>query len=273
MSYATVLVYVDADGEPEHRVRLASSLAGKFNATLIGFSARMLRPPFTAEGVVIQDLTEADFKELRTVLAEKEGWFRKVGGADYRKIEWRSAVDFPTESLAREARSADLVVIGQRRRMGDVYNSLAPGEAILKVGRPLLVVPEGTSELRAEHVVIGWKDAREARRAVLDAVPLLQEAARVTIAEICRPGEEDAARERVGDVARYLERHKIKAGPQVIGHRDDPDAAHLIRIAQEERADLLVTGAYGHSRLGEWMFGGVTRELLTSSPICCFMSH
>jgi nucleotide-binding universal stress UspA family protein len=47
----------------------------------------------------------------------------------------------------------------------------------------------------------------------------------------------------------------------------------LIRIAQEERADLLVTGAYGHSRLGEWIFGGMTRELLATSPICCLMSR
>ena len=50
-------------------------------------------------------------------------------------------------------------------------------------------------------------------------------------------------------------------------------ARQLIRIAQEERADLLVTGAYGHSRLGEWIFGGMTRELLAESPICCLMSH
>ena len=50
-------------------------------------------------------------------------------------------------------------------------------------------------------------------------------------------------------------------------------ATQLIRVAQEERADLLVTGAYGHSRLGEWIFGGMTRDLLSTSPICCLMSH
>ena len=273
MSFATLIVYVDAEGEPEDRVRIAGTVADKFNATLIGLSACMLRPPFVAEGVVIQDLTEIDIKGLKAKLAEKGNWFRKVAGADRRKIEWRSMVDFPTEALAREARSADLIVIGQRKGPGDAYDSLDPGGAILKVGRPLLLVPEGVSELRAEHVVIGWKDTREARRAVVDALPFLQEATRVTIVEICRSGEEEAARERIDDVAHYLARHKVKGGPQVILHQNDSDAAQLIRLAQDERADLLVVGAYGHTRLGEWVFGGVTRDLLRSSPVCCLMSH
>jgi nucleotide-binding universal stress UspA family protein len=55
--------------------------------------------------------------------------------------------------------------------------------------------------------------------------------------------------------------------------RKGSGAAQLLRVAQEERADLLVTGAYGHSRLGEWIFGGMTRELLDTSPIACLMSH
>lgn len=273
MSYATLLAYVDADSVPEQRVRLAANLADKFNAMLIGLSANAIRPPFVAEGVVIQDVTDDDIKEIRTKLAEKGTWFRNIAGADRRKLEWRSMVDFPMEALARESRCADLVVIGQRRESGDAFNSLDPGGAILKVGRPLVVVPKGVSELRPEHVVIGWKDTREARRAVQDALPFLKEAARVTIVEICRSGEEETAREHIDDVARYLERHQIKGGPQVILHQDDSGAAQLIRLARDERADLLVTGAYGHSRLGEWVFGGVTRDLLTSCPICCLMSH
>ena len=75
------------------------------------------------------------------------------------------------------------------------------------------------------------------------------------------------------DVARYLARHRITGGPQVILHRQGSGAAQLIKLAQEEGADLLVAGAYGHSRLGEWIFGGVTRDLLAQTPICCLMSH
>jgi len=182
-------------------------------------------------------------------------------------------LDVPSVALAREARVADLVFVGQHAASGDVYSALDPGRVVLWTGRPTLVASEGVTVLRADHIVIGWKDTPEARRVVRDALPFLQEATRVTIVEICASGEESAARERMDDVARYLNRHHITGGPHVILHRDGSPATLLIRLAQDEGADLLVTGAYGHSRLGEWIFGGVTHELLATSPICCLMSH
>jgi nucleotide-binding universal stress UspA family protein len=134
-------------------------------------------------------------------------------------------------------------------------------------------VPDGIGSLRAKHVVIGWKDTREARRAVQDALPFLHEADSVAIVEIYESDGVDAAQDHIDDVANYLGRHRIKAGPKITLRRKGSDATQLIRVAQDAGADLLVTGAYGHSRLGEWIFGGMTRELLASSPICCLMSH
>lgn len=273
MSYATLMVYVDAEGAPESRVRLAASLAEKFNATLIGVSAIASRPPFVAEGVVVEAVSEAEIKENRAKLANKANWFRAMAGADRRKLEWRPVLDFPVEALTAEARSADLVVIDRSKGPGDAYSSLDPGAAILALGRPALVVPDGVTSLAAEHVVIGWKDTREARRAVQDCLPFLHEATRVTIVEICAAGEEDRATDHITSVAQYLGRHRIKSGPRVILHRQGSVAAQLIRLAQDDGADLLVTGAYGHSRVGEWFFGGVTRDLLATSPLCCLMSH
>jgi nucleotide-binding universal stress UspA family protein len=273
MSYVTLMVYVDIDRMPEHRVRLAARLAGQFNAVLIGLSAMAIRPPVVAEGMVIAETTAAEIKEIRAKLADKGSWFRNLAEAVHRSVDWRSALDFPTVALTRQARVADLVIIGQRAPSGDIYSALDPGGVVLQAGRPTLVVPEGITELRADHIVIGWKDTREARRAVRDALPFLREARRVSIVEICAPGDEDAAREHMDDVARYLTHHHVTAGPRIILHRDGSGAALLVRLAQEERADLLVTGAYGHSRLGEWIFGGLTRELLATSPICCLMSH
>ena len=81
------------------------------------------------------------------------------------------------------------------------------------------------------------------------------------------------AKQRMDDVARYLARHRISGGPRVILHQHGSGAAALINLAQEEGADLVVTGAYGRSRLGEWIFGGVTRDPLATSPISCLMSH
>jgi len=271
MAHAAVMVYVEADTTPEQRVRLAADLAMRFDAQLLGVSALAI-PPTLTDRVALVYPTEIDIKLMQATLADKEEWFRRVASSDSRKPEWRSALDFPVDMLTREARSADLIVIGQKGS-GNDYRSVDPGEAILKMGRPTLVVPEGEGTLRADHIVVGWKDTREARRAVRDALQFLQRATRVTIVEACGDGEDKAALGRLDDVARYLSRHRVEAGPRVLVRQKGSGAAQLIDVAREEHADLLVTGAYGHSRLGEWVFGGMTRELLLTSPICCLMSH
>jgi nucleotide-binding universal stress UspA family protein len=270
MSYAALMVYVDPDRVPEQLIQLAAHLADKFNAALIGLSAVA---PLVANGLLASEMNPAHIKVTRAKLVDKGNWFRSVASTIHRNVEWRPVLDVPTEAVAREARSADLIMIAQHEALRDVYTGLDPGGAILRVGRPTLVVPDGVSSLRGDHVVIGWKDTREARRAVRDAIPFLRKATRVTIMEICPLGEEGAAQERMDDVVRYLNRHHIIGRPRVILHGDGSGAALLTRLAQDEGADLLVTGAYGHTRLGEWIFGGVTRELLTTSPICCLMSH
>lgn len=274
MSYAAVMVYVEADGTPELRVRLAAGLVDKFHATLIGLTAEANRLPLAAAGDVISDeLVEIENETTRTKLADKGEWFRRIAAADHRKIEWRALQEFPIEALTCEARSADLIVIGQHTGPGDAYNALDSGAAILRAGRPALVVPDKVGSLTAEHIVIGWKETREARRATQDALPFLRDATRVTIVEICEPGEEATARDHIDDVAKHLSRHRISVGPKVILQQEGSGAAQLIQLAKDEKADLLVTGAYGHSRMGEWIFGGMTHDLLATGPICCLMSH
>jgi nucleotide-binding universal stress UspA family protein len=137
----------------------------------------------------------------------------------------------------------------------------------------VLVVPPGIDTLRAERVVIGWKDSREARRALQDSLPLLHEAKFVAVVEVCEKGIEAIARRRVDDVAGYLTRHRISVGSVLAAHAEGSVADELLRVAKAEGADLIVTGAYGHSRLGEWIFGGVTRDLLASSPVCCLLAN
>jgi nucleotide-binding universal stress UspA family protein len=274
MTYAAVMVYVDIEGIPEQRVRIASELARKFDAALIGFSARAIPPPFVAEGVIIEEATEADIKQMQTTLDKRAGWFRGVVSGDVKDVEWRSRLDFPGEALAREARCADLIVIGQPLRgRYDFQRIIDPREVLFKLGRPALLVAPGIASLRAEHVVVAWKDSREARRAVMDAMPFLNAAKRISVVEVCVQKDERDGLARLNDVVRYLARHRITAEAQPIIHRDRSDAEHLFQFALDEGADLLVAGAYGHSRLGEWMFGGMTREILASCPICCLLSH
>src|SRR5674476_718484 len=142
MSDAALMVYVDVDVIPEQRVRIASELAAKFDATLIGFSARAVPPPFVDEGMITAVTTEADIKKMHKALAKRGNWFSSIVGADRQDIEWRTALDLPCDALAREARCADLVVIGQQQATGrhNKHRTLDPGEVLLKLGRPALLV-------------------------------------------------------------------------------------------------------------------------------------
>jgi nucleotide-binding universal stress UspA family protein len=272
VAYATLIVYVNADHVSNQFVSVASGVADKFAAQMIGLSALAIMPPFVAEGVVIVDnASEYDIAQMKAKLAEAGNKFKAAAGME-RQAEWRSALEFPTQTLISEARYADLIVV-EKGKSGDIYRTLDTGAAILGAGCPFLIVPAGVKALAADHVVIGWKSTREARRAVKDALPFLHRAKRVTLMEVCENGRMDTARQHLSDVVQYLGRHRIKAEPRVEIQAHGSGADQIVGFADDEGADLLVTGAYGHNRFSEWVFGGMTRDLLTSSPICCLMSH
>jgi nucleotide-binding universal stress UspA family protein len=273
MSYATLMVYIDADGTPTNRVALATGLSDKFKATLIGLCAVAIRPLFVDEKFSSDRVTGADIENVKLKVVRKADWFHKLARTEHGRVEWRSALDFPSDVVAREARSADLVIVGQTKTPGDAYSSFDPGVALLRIGRPTLIVPDKVSSLRADHVLIAWKDTREARRAVRDALPFLRSAAHVTVAAICDAEDEDKVSRHVNDVADYLVRHGISGDPRVLPNRGGSAAEQMTSLAQAEGADLLVARAYGHTRLGEWFFGGFTGDLLAASPVCCLMSH
>ena len=118
MSYASLMVYVEADATPERRVRLASSLADRFGAVLTGMSAVGVPLPIVADGMVIAEWTVEDVELMQAKLADKGNWFRGIAGGDHRRLDWHVALDFPAEALTRAARSADLVIIGQMKAAG-----------------------------------------------------------------------------------------------------------------------------------------------------------
>jgi nucleotide-binding universal stress UspA family protein len=274
MTIANVMAYVDVAQQAEGHVRVARSIAAKFGAVLTGVSALAVKPGFVAEGVIIEETTADDLNEMKTNLAQKAKWFQEVVGFPKERIEWRWDLEYPAVFLANEARSADLVVVkNARQQRDDPYRLLDPAEAVLRMGRPAILVPEHVHDLRADRIVVGWKDAREARLAVRDALPLLSKAAQVTIVEICASTEQEQARGRVRDVVRYLGRHGVKCEMDFRVHLAEPAAFPLMRMAKDLDADLIVSGAYGHSRLGEWFFGGVTRSLLDEASCCLMMSH
>lgn len=273
MSLESLLVYVEAGREQTSLVHLAADVAARYGSTITGLSVLGIRPPFVADGVVIDVGGEAEIEQMKLSLATRETWFRRVAKEKGRAVEWRSGLEPPTERLIREAAGADLIIMSSTREIGDTYRRPDIGEVALRAGRPVLVVPDRMDALKADRIVVGWKNTREARRALADALPFLARATEVTIVEICEKEAGEAALSEVEDVRRYLEKHQVKSSYEFIARPAGPAGRQLVTIAHQIHADLIVTGAYGHTRLGEWIFGGATRELLTESDVCCLMSH
>jgi nucleotide-binding universal stress UspA family protein len=273
MSYATMMVHLDVDRDSEQRVQLALALADRFEASLIGIAGLALRPAFSAGGVVVfAEPSEGDLRQTTASLDEMGKKFL-TQGQDLKHVEWRFALKPPSELLIREARAADLVIVGTRHAGDNRNDFFDPGIVLLRAGRPILLVPDIVHPLNLRRVVIAWKDTRECRRAVRDALPFLQSAKEVLILELGEDGSESGARKALADAGSYLARHRVVVADEIWRRARGPVATELLCFVQDEKADLIVAGGYGHSRLGEWIFGGVTHELLARSPVCCLLSH
>jgi nucleotide-binding universal stress UspA family protein len=147
------------------------------------------------------------------------------------------------------------------------------GDLVMQVGRPILIVPAAADKLKLERVVVFWKETREARRAAFDALPLLKKAVNVVVAEIAAEEDLAAVRTHLEEVVGWLKRHGVVAEVLALPSTGD-DATGLNAIAEEQGADIIVAGAYGHGRLREWAFGGVTSDLLLRpQDRCSLVSH
>ena len=138
MSFAAMLVHLDVERDSEQRVQVALGLANRFHATLIGVAGMALRPAFAAGGVVVYaDPTERDRQNVTTRLDEMGAKFCAQGQC-LERIEWRSALEIPSELVAREARAADLVIVGRQHTGNNVRDLVDPGAILLRAGRPAM---------------------------------------------------------------------------------------------------------------------------------------
>jgi nucleotide-binding universal stress UspA family protein len=274
MTYATLMVHVDVDDELGGRVRIARGLADRFGAQLIGVGAWAPMSVFLAEEAKVDPApSEPHLQDMKALLDQKGRQFCTAVSSGDRRAEWRSVLDFPTDAVAREARAADLVIIGNAPENRDPFRALDPGGMILKAGRPVLVVPKFVDTLSPRRIAIAWKDTREARRAVRDALPLLRQADSVMVVEVSESrGGEQSAR-NVKDVASYLSRHRIEIVAERVRPADVIAINPLLRLIRDENIDLVVAGAYGHSRFREWVLGGVTQYLIGQMDRCVLLSR
>jgi nucleotide-binding universal stress UspA family protein len=275
MNYATLMVHLQLGQPNTGLLKLTAALADRLRTSVIGIAVCQAMRIIYNEVYVPEDIIAQDREQIDRDLKAAEAEFR-AGLAGGVAIEWRSAVTFRTLSayLATEACCADLLITGVDRNasMFDTSRHVDIGDLVMQAGRPCLIVPAEAENLLLKHVVIGWKDTSETRRAIRDALPLLTAALRVTVVEIAARGCLEATRTRLQDVTRWLRRHGIDATSIATPQTGD-DAKRLNEIVQEQGADLLVAGAYGHSRVREWALGGVTRDLLLRAGWCALVSH
>jgi nucleotide-binding universal stress UspA family protein len=272
MTYRTILLELLDDPQNDARIECGRRLAQRFDAELVGI--HVSPPPFLPIGFgegaayVGPEVFEAQREANRLVRERVEASFRRL--CDPAKMAVRDLYEEGDagELLAEAARGADLTVLAQEGGPG--VEALAPQpvhHVILSAGGPVLVLPPADlGQGLGRHVVVAWNGSREAARAAKDALPFLATADAVTL---LAAGDEAATSLDAG--VGLLKRH----GAKVTAHQIELGRAHgttLLAAAAAENADLLVMGAYGHSRLREIVLGGATREVLRHARVPVLLS-
>jgi nucleotide-binding universal stress UspA family protein len=272
--YKTLLVPVDGRPRSLRSLAVAGALANRWDAHLIGLYVQpgMQIPSHArAEGGATM-MEELQRKVIADLTAQAKARFDegvKASGAT--RTEWRVDRGDADVVVARHARYADLVIVNQTDP-GDESGSGFADAILLAVGRPVLVVPYvGEPVVKGEHVLVCWDGGREAARAATDALPFLREARKVTVLTVntgAAPSEVPGA-----DIALYLARHGVKSeAARTPAGGIDPGNVILSR-AFDYGVDLIVMGAYGHSRVREILLGGATRAILRQMTVPVLMSH
>jgi nucleotide-binding universal stress UspA family protein len=273
LSYKSMLVNFDIDGCVSTLAMLAERLAKDFDARLMGLCAAEIPVPLdSADGMAFDPkIFQRQREDIERLFKAHEAQFRELVGAGPH-VQWRADIANPTRSLIGYAHETDLIITAspEGASIGNAYRSTDLGNLILNAGRPVLIAASGAERIRTNRILVAWKDTRESRRAVADALPLLCRADEVVIATI-DPDADAFTKGRLANVASFLGRHGINARTEIIRSKADGD--RISEFARSIQADLVVCGAYGHSRFREWIFGGVTRSLLNDDGLNRFMSN
>ena len=275
VTYATLMVHLELGNSNTSVLQIAGDLAEQFNARVVGIAAGQPMQIVYSSGLLPGEICIQDRDEISKELHDAEAEFVRELQPRSINISWRAAMVYESlaEYLAIQSRCADLVISRTARiDVFDASRTVDTADLVMRLGRPVLVVPSAERHLSLKRVLVCWKDTREARRAVFDALPILKQAAQVTIVEIADEKEVSAAHVRIADVVDWLKQHGVVAASVVLPSTGD-DTQALSMTAQTQDADVIVAGAYGHSRLREWVLGGVTRDLLLGDDRCSLLSH
>jgi len=275
MALKNILVHVTDTDQAELRIAAALDLAMRHDAHLtgLGVEPNVDLPTYVAPEIpepILEEIREQHRARAAKAHDRFEAAMKKAGWAD--RSDWMTEHGDPVDVVALHSRYADLTVVGQATPPETADGEAGLGsDLVLRAGRPILVIPfTGTQRPIGERVVVAWNGSREAARAVGDAMPILEKAAQVDVLSIQPEGLGD---EPGADITHHLARHGIKATTKrsVANMIDAGDV--LLNFVSDTGADLIVMGAYGHSRMREIVLGGVTREVLGHMTVPALLSH
>jgi nucleotide-binding universal stress UspA family protein len=283
MSFKTILVVLDDAANIDDRIRLAASLAKTHDAHLVGAAMTGIPSDMVATWThgIGADKASAHVGTVHRNAARAVHDFEAIAHeAGVATPEGQLVEAFEEDGAIQWARYADLVLVGQYNPDGSASPRLSHlGEHIaMSSGAPVLVLPyAGQFQSVGQHVLVAWNGSTQSARAVRQALPLLQRAAKVDIVVF------SSASDKVADLdfdesqlVAYLARHRVQASVARRPRNEESTADVgdlLLSMAADIDADLLVMGCYGHTRFRETLFGGVTRTVLRSMTVPVFMAH
>ena len=271
-----VMVTVDAQDTCQQRIEIAASYASKIGAHLTGLfiTPEIHFPRYVSAGVVTEARKqhEEEFKS-RVEIARKI--FHDAAECVEQGAGLLALQGDYNEVVTGHARCADLLVMGQAKKdQGETVSQEQPDKVILRSGRPVLVVPYIKFATREpKRVIVAWDGSREATRALHDSMSILKLAESVEIVTIAEQKSNAAKYANVDLLLAQLARHGVNATSNGLNKNNLSIGTLLLNHIVDTGADLLVTGAYGHTRLRELVMGGVTQELLDHCSIPVLMSR
>jgi len=280
MSYRTILVHLDSIETSADLIAVSTTLAQKHNAHLIAMYVTPMPQVYISSDLPAPvGLVEQHDNFHRKRCDDLKQLFEEATATADFVSEWRD-VNAHTLSVAATvtdvARTVDVVVMGQISDPSEVYAStVVPEDVILACARPVIVVPvQKALPESIRNIFVAWDGREQAVRALFDALPLLREADNVRIHTInAKLSGGYRILTSTGELANTLSRHGVNVTlSESEAHAGDV-GDEILQYANDSGADLLVMGAYGHTRLREYVFGGVTRKILHEMPIPVLMSH
>lgn len=275
MTYKTILVHMDGHARNAHTLQLACNVAGKFDAHLAAVYALKQSSVAAAMDVGTGVLLANQADPGQQLLTTAQGMVADAEQRSGRMIEWRSAHGSAAYNVILHARHADLLVLTQEdveQKTGN--DSSFAGNVVVATGRPVLMVPYvGDFPGCGSSVLIAWSGTRESARAVADALPILKQAKLINVVSFNPKGNAEWGDIPGADIGLWLTRHGVRVNVRQ-QKSDDVDVGNqILSLAADLGVDLIVMGAYGHSRTYEFVLGGVTRTLLETMTVPVLMSH